>query len=340
VNVFERRTRSGVTECSTLRAYEDDLTTGWVVDRDPYGHSFRVNTTDFTESNLSSRPVSLVSIDDRDTPVTVIEGNDAYYINDSFETYVVYFTGALLSPDLQQPIGVLEWNFGGAAQNSGGSWTFVSSLSAPGPKTGRALPPTTPHPPRTVLPNDPTTIPWGTCAGPNPISTPTPTPTPTPFPTPTPPGGSNSNNAVFISQSVPSGMEAGQTYTVSVTMQNTGSTTWTNDANYRLGSQNPQDNTTWGFNRVFLPAVVAPGVQVTFTFNVIAPTTPSTYNFQWRMVQDAVEWFGDYTPNVLVSVSGSGCDPVAEDECYYNGGNWNPTTCTCHYCTKCDWYTY
>lgn len=108
------------------------------------------------------------------------------------------------------------------------------------------------------------------------------------------------NNAQFVSQTVPSAMTPGQTYAVSVTMQNTGNTTWTAGALYNLGSQNPQDNTTWGLLRVPVPNSVAPGANVTFNFNVTAPTTPNTYNFQWRMVQDNVEWFGDFTPNVAV----------------------------------------
>ena len=100
-------------------------------------------------------------------------------------------------------------------------------------------------------------------------------------------------------------MIAGQSYNVSVTMRNDGDTTWTEGGLYRLGSQNPQDNTNWNNGRVYLPAgvAVAPGAEYAFNFPITAPATPGTFNFQWRMVQDAVEWFGDYTPNVAVSVS-------------------------------------
>src|SRR5207249_1025197 len=112
------------------------------------------------------------------------------------------------------------------------------------------------------------------------------------------------NDASFVSQSVPSVMTPGQTYAVSVTMQNTGGTTWSAGAAYRLGSQNPQDNTTWGTSRVSLPggSSVAPGANVTFSFNVTAPATAGTYNFQWRMVQDGVEWFGALSANAAVRV--------------------------------------
>jgi glucose/arabinose dehydrogenase len=115
-----------------------------------------------------------------------------------------------------------------------------------------------------------------------------------------------SRNAAFVSQSVPTAMTAGQSYNVSVTMRNTGGTTWTANALYRLGAINPYDNFTWGGNRVGLAAgdVIAPNQTKTFTFTVRAPTAPGNYNFQWRMVQDGVAWFGSETPNVVVGTGG------------------------------------
>jgi hypothetical protein len=120
-------------------------------------------------------------------------------------------------------------------------------------------------------------------------------------------------NAQFVSQSVPASMTAGQSYPVSVTMRNTGNSTWTNTTGpgtpnaYSLGSQNPQDNVNWGLagysNRVAVAGSVVQGATTTFAFNVVAPTTPGTYNFQWQMVDDYVAWFGAKTPNVQVSVS-------------------------------------
>ncbi len=111
------------------------------------------------------------------------------------------------------------------------------------------------------------------------------------------------NNSVFVSQSVPTSMVTGQTYNVSVTIQNTGSNTWTTAGYYNLGSQNPQDNYTWGKARVALPGSVAPGASATFNFTVTAPATSGNYNFQWKMVQDTVEWFGALSSNVVVSVT-------------------------------------
>jgi hypothetical protein len=114
---------------------------------------------------------------------------------------------------------------------------------------------------------------------------------------------SAANNAQFISQSVPSNMTPGAVYAVSVSLKNTGTTTWTAAGKYRLGSQNPRDGLTWALNRVYLSSgeSIAPGQSKTFYFNVTAPTTTGIYNFQWRMVQDAVEWFGEYSQNVPVN---------------------------------------
>ena len=116
-----------------------------------------------------------------------------------------------------------------------------------------------------------------------------------------------SNQAEFVSQNVPTKMYATESYSVSITMKNVGNTIWPAGSAYRLGSQNPQDNTTWGMNRVVLWQNVYPNQQVTFTFEVMAPLSIGKKNFQWRMVQDGVEWFGATTPNVQVSVTQHPC---------------------------------
>ncbi len=110
------------------------------------------------------------------------------------------------------------------------------------------------------------------------------------------------NNAIFVSQNVPSAVLPGQTFTVSITMENTGATTWRDADNHHLGSQSPQDNTNWGLNRVYLSTDVATGEQYTFTFDCTAPSTPGTYDFQWQMVQDGLEWFGEVTPVIHIVV--------------------------------------
>lgn len=92
------------------------------------------------------------------------------------------------------------------------------------------------------------------------------------------------NAAAFVSQSVPPSVAAGSTFSVQVTMKNTGLATWTlkgtgkNDG-YYLGSQDPQDNFTWGTNRSFMAPgdAVAPGQTYNFRVSLTAPTSPGKY---------------------------------------------------------------
>lgn len=111
--------------------------------------------------------------------------------------------------------------------------------------------------------------------------------------------------AVCVGQSVPaSPLVAGRFYPVSITMRNTGITTWTAAGSnpQRLGSQDPQDNLVWGLNRVNVPQLVPPGNSVVFNFNITAPSSPGTRPFQWRMVQELITWFGDFTPEIDYAV--------------------------------------
>jgi RHS repeat-associated protein len=111
-----------------------------------------------------------------------------------------------------------------------------------------------------------------------------------------------SNDAAYVSQSVPTIMQAGKPYTATVTMRNSGNKPWTLADRYGLGAQNPQDNRIWRTDRVSPPATVVVNGQVALSVQVIAPAKPGTYNFQWRMLQEDVEWFGAFTPNVEVVV--------------------------------------
>jgi YD repeat-containing protein len=120
--------------------------------------------------------------------------------------------------------------------------------------------------------------------------------------------------AAYVGQSVPTLVAAGRSFAVTIQMRNTGNTTWTRAEAYRLGSQNPRDNTTWGAGRIDVPANVPPGGTGTFTFNAVAPSSAGTYNFQWQMVRDGVSWFGAATPNVVVTVA-SGSISASPNPC-------------------------
>lgn len=73
------------------------------------------------------------------------------------------------------------------------------------------------------------------------------------------------NDAQFVSQSDIQTINAGESFSYSITFKNTGTTTWALGNNYNLGVQGPQDNTIWlTSNRVSLPNNVPPGQEVFF----------------------------------------------------------------------------
>jgi hypothetical protein len=117
-------------------------------------------------------------------------------------------------------------------------------------------------------------------------------------------GGNLINDAANVVQSVPATMNAGHSYSVSVTMRNTGTTTWTT-GNYKLGSNNPADNLIWGVNRIDMPSSVGPGSSATFSFIVTAPASAGRYDFQWRMLQEGSGYFGAPSANVALDVVGN-----------------------------------
>jgi Ig-like domain-containing protein len=136
-----------------------------------------------------------------------------------------------------------------------------------------------------------------------------------------------SSSALFVNQSVPSPMTAGETYVVSVTLKNNGSTTWYPSSygksygDYQLAAVNDYNSgansTDWGVSPVYLTKSVDPGVTGTFEFKVKAPSTPGTYNFQWQVTQDGIA-FGEKTRSTLINVVGTG-----STNNYYNNNN-NP----------------
>jgi hypothetical protein len=113
-------------------------------------------------------------------------------------------------------------------------------------------------------------------------------------------GNTFTGGLIFTSNPV---LTAGQTYPATVTMQNTGTATWTAAALFGLGSSDPRDNGTWGIGRIEVPTSVAPNAMTTLSFNIVAPTTPGLYYYQWQMVQDGVQWFGQVCPNQYIKVA-------------------------------------
>ena len=112
-----------------------------------------------------------------------------------------------------------------------------------------------------------------------------------------------SQEAKFVSQSVPNILLKNQTVQVAITYENNGKIGWKSSDLVRLGSQSPTNNNIWGYSgRVNIPedTVVYPGSRYTFRFNVIAPAKSGNYDFQVRMLQENVRWFGEARPMLVI----------------------------------------
>ncbi len=130
------------------------------------------------------------------------------------------------------------------------------------------------------------------------------------------PGIDVSSAAQFVSQQVPATVPAGATVLVTVTFKNTTNAAWGVSDGYSLGSAGPSGNTTWGISKIALPASVAAGASVTFTFFVIVPSAVGNYIFQWQMNSPAGVPFGDLSPATTVQV-------IAPGPANYEGLWWN-----------------
>jgi len=110
----------------------------------------------------------------------------------------------------------------------------------------------------------------------------------------------------LVSHTIPSQMNAGQTYSVSVTFRNKG-VLWSNKWGFKLGAVGDSDPFT-SQTRHLLSSEVGPNDTYTFTFNLTAPTTPGTYTTDWRMLREGVTWFGA-TCSVNVNVVATDTQP-------------------------------
>jgi hypothetical protein len=109
------------------------------------------------------------------------------------------------------------------------------------------------------------------------------------------------NNAEAYAVDIPAQLQAGKTYRVRVGMSNTSgdkAPVWMSPETLLVAN-----NTNWGPTQVGIPngSSFAGGGKVEFVFDIVAPTTPGTYGFQWHMERNGLR-FGNNTPNVEVEV--------------------------------------
>ncbi|HSE98694.1 MAG TPA: putative Ig domain-containing protein [Blastocatellia bacterium] len=107
----------------------------------------------------------------------------------------------------------------------------------------------------------------------------------------------------FISQTVPSSVEPGQSFSANIKWLNRGTQVWNGAAGLKVRSQNPENNTTWGGNTVQVASAPVPaGGQLDITFSAIAPHAPGAYTFQWQLFQEGTGFFGQASTAVQVTV--------------------------------------
>lgn len=115
------------------------------------------------------------------------------------------------------------------------------------------------------------------------------------------------DGALAAFSNLPSCVTAGKSFTLSVTMRNTGTTTWSAADGYKLGAKGDEDPFT-SETRVLLPPdlTVPPLATHTFQVAMTAPSTNGDYLSDWQMVRENVAWFGIPTQK-LIHVSSTGC---------------------------------
>jgi hypothetical protein len=126
----------------------------------------------------------------------------------------------------------------------------------------------------------------------------------------------STDNAGYLSQSTPGIMEPGKSYDVSISMKNTGSTTW-QKGNYKLRLMNQTESISklWGISDIDLGSNIGPNESVTFSFSLKAPETPGDYNLQYQLANGNA-FFGEPSANIPVTVTDANVPPVKSDVNY------------------------
>jgi N-acetylmuramoyl-L-alanine amidase len=106
----------------------------------------------------------------------------------------------------------------------------------------------------------------------------------------------------YVSDTIPTVMNPGQSYSVTVTLRNRG-VCWFTSRGFRLGV--PSGTDPFGaFNRVDIIGETKPGQTYTFNYIMTAPTTAGYYTTHWQMVRDGYAWFGPTVSKTIEVGSG------------------------------------
>jgi hypothetical protein len=123
-------------------------------------------------------------------------------------------------------------------------------------------------------------------------------------------------DCTLVSTTIPSSMAPGESRSVSVTLQNTGTATWLGGAHFYLRSQDTPA-ARWFNTSTLLTTNVAPLGTTTLNLSIVAPTTPGTYSLQREMWDGngiGVFAASDFCVDLSVSVGGCPALPDADGD--------------------------
>lgn len=117
------------------------------------------------------------------------------------------------------------------------------------------------------------------------------------------------DGTLSVLTTLPEVLAPGETVDITVQVDNTGSTTFDPSRGYRIGSQSPPDNTTWGTARFELAGPLDPGRVTTQALTIRAPSSGSA-PLQLQLLRESVHWFGQPSQPVQVAVESRSVEPV------------------------------
>lgn len=100
-------------------------------------------------------------------------------------------------------------------------------------------------------------------------------------------GAAVGDAAIIVTMTGPSTVLPGQPVNVLVQMKNVGTTIWDSVSGYKLG-----DGNGGPYRAGMVPGEVKPGETASFQATFIAPNVSGTYNANYQMLQEGVNWFG------------------------------------------------
>ncbi len=114
---------------------------------------------------------------------------------------------------------------------------------------------------------------------------------------------STTNNGTCQITNTPTTVTAGQTFSATFNLANTGNSTWTSPNFNLYDTATVRGN--WGTPNLDPPNMpVGPSQTRTLTTTLTAPTTPGTYAFQWQLGENGVGFFGNVcSQTITVSAS-------------------------------------